>query len=240
MRRSVLGLAAATVLLASSLVACGDDPAPQEPVTPIDFCIGEDEQRDSGVTLTVPGTSSTVKGLIYGSGTSAVIFANQNNWSLCGWEHYPKDFATKGYLTATFNYSNEADPDGDVLAFVDEVRRRGATTVILLGASKGGTAVLSAGAKATPPVDGVISLSGPASFQRVSAQAVMDGYPVPVLFMAARGDRPFGDDAQRLYDACTQADKDIIMRDGYDHGRDLLDEDGMAAVEEFLASHSRS
>ena len=239
MRSNVFGLAAVALVLASSLVACGDDPAPQ-PVIPIDSCIDEDEQRDSGVTLTVPGTSSTVDGLVYGSGTTAVIFANQNNWTLCGWQPYPKHFATKGYLTATFNYSYTADYDDDVLAFVEEVRRRGATTVILLGASKGGTAVLSAGAQATPPVDGVISLSGPASFQRVSAQAVMEGYPVPVLFMAARDDRPFGDDAQRLYDACTQADKDIIIQSGARHGRDLLDEQGMAAVEEFIASHSRS
>lgn len=239
MRRPVLGLAATALLLASSLVACAGDPAPQ-PVVPIDSCIDEDEQRDSGVSLTVPGTSTTVEGLIYGSGTTAIIFANQVNWTLCGWQPYPKYFATKGYLTATFNYSNIAPYDDDVLAFVEEVRRRGATAVILLGASKGGTAVLSAGAKATPPVDGVISLSGPSFYQRVSAQAVMEGYPVPVLFMAARDDRPFADDAQRLYDACTQADKDIIIQVGSSHGRDLLDEEGMAAVEEFLADHVHS
>jgi hypothetical protein len=112
--------------------------------------------------------------------------------------------------------------------------------VFLLGASKGGTAVLSAGAKATPPVDGVISLSGPASFERISAQAVMEGYPVPVLFMAARDDRPFAGDAQRLFDACTQSDKGLLIQTGSSHGRDLLDDEGMAAVEEFLASHVHS
>ena len=232
-------LAATALLLALTLVGCGKDPAPA-PVVPIDSCVTEDEQRENGVSVPVPGSSETVDGLIYGSGTTAVIFANQVNWTLCGWEPYPKYFSTKGYLTATFNYSYTSESDEDVLAFVDEVRRRGATTVFLLGASKGGTAVLSAGAKADPPVDGVISLSGPASYERISATAVMAGYPVPVLFMAARDDRPFAGDAQTLYDACTQTDKDLLIQYGSSHGRDLLDDQGMAAVDGFLASHSRS
>src|SRR6185369_16505354 len=102
-------------------------------------------------------------------------------WQLCGWQPYPKNFAQKGYMTATFNYSSDPHFDDDVLAMVAEVRRRGATTVFLVGASKGGTAVLSAGARATPPVNAVVSLSGPTYYAGVNAQDAMAGYPVPVL-----------------------------------------------------------
>jgi predicted alpha/beta hydrolase family esterase len=239
MRRNGFAAVAVAVLVATFLVGCGKE-NPPAPVFPVDRCVSEDEQREHGVSVPSPGSTYNVDGLIYGSGDTAIIFANQVDWKLCGWKPFQENLAQRGYLTATFNYAEVTDADDDVLALVAEVRRRGAKSVFLIGASKGGTAVLSAGARATPAVDGVVSVSGPASHDGVSAEAKMIGYPVPVLFIAATFDSPFTEDAQQLYDACTQPDKKLVFVGGTGHGTALLDEGTMKTVDTFLTSHRHS
>ena len=50
-----------------------------------------------------------------------------------------------------------------------ELRRRGADRLVLVGFSMGGTAAVEAAAEITPPVAGVISLSGPEEYQGADA-----------------------------------------------------------------------
>jgi hypothetical protein len=231
--------AVVALVAVAPVTACGSKATPTPPaaVTPVGRCITMDEQRAGGVSLTQPD-GHVVQGVIYGTATTAIIFANQVDWQLCGWQPYPKNFAQKGYMTATFNYSGAARYDDDVLAMVAEVRRRGATTVFLVGASKGGTAVLSAGARAKPPVNAVVSLSGPSFYGGVNAHDVMAGYPVPVLFVAGEYDGTFALDAQNLYDACSQTDKKLVLHKTTSHGVALLDPDTVQLVTDFLSAHT--
>ena len=55
--------------------------------------------------------------------------------------------------------------------------------MLLVGASLGANAVVAAGAEAKPPVDGVVSLSAPATF-RLDAVSAAKRLDVPVLFAA--------------------------------------------------------
>jgi dienelactone hydrolase len=133
--------------------------------------------------------------------------------------------------------------DSDAVAAAEELRRRGADRVVLIGSSMGGTAVLSAAAQIRPPIAGVVSLSGPASYQGVDASEAVSRLRVPVLFVAAAGDHPFVDDARTMYRTAPVRDKRLLVVPGGGHGTSLLEfgDDApkvQAAVRGFVADHT--
>jgi len=210
-------------------------PPPPEPVVPIASCVDEAEQRESGVTMT-RADGYTVEGLVYGSGTRAAIFANQSDGDVCQWQSHAQILAQKGYLAAVFNYS-QFGAEGDVLAAVTTVRQRGATAVYLIGASRGGTAVLAAAAVVEPPVDAVVSLSAPQSYMGESAANVMPEFATPVLFMVGESDTPFANETRKLYEACAAPDKQLEVFDNGRHGVALVDAEVFDQIQDFLARH---
>jgi pimeloyl-ACP methyl ester carboxylesterase len=215
--------------------ACSSPPPPPEPVEPIASCVDEAEQRESGVSMT-RADSYTVDGLVYGSGTRAAIFANQADGDVCQWQSHAQLLAQKDYLAVVFNYS-QFGAKGDVLAAVATVRQRGATEVYLIGASRGGTAVLTAAAAAEPPVDAVVSLSAPRSYMGEGAAVVMPDFTTPVLFMVGESDAPFADETRKLYEACASADKQLEVFDNGRHGVALVDAAVFDQIQDFLARH---
>jgi len=129
-----------------------------------------------------------------------------------------------------------------VVAAAAELRREGATTILLIGASKGGTACLVAASEIRPTVAGVASLSGEASYQGMDAMTAVKSLALPVLFMAADQDA-FGpgspDDARAMFAASPSADKQLVMLHGTEHGEELLAGStrvqGNAALNSFIA-----
>src|SRR5919109_1214281 len=101
-------------------------------------------------------------------GPRAVVLAHQGASDLCIWLPYARTLAARGYRVVVFDHrgfgssgrasraTRKDRVDYDVLGAIATVRRRGATSVVLGGASLGGAAVLSAAALATPAVHGVI------------------------------------------------------------------------------------
>jgi hypothetical protein len=235
-RRWCAAMAVASIL---TVAACGEKPKPPAPaaVVPIADCVDEAEQRANGVTMT-RSDGDKVDGLIYGSGETAVVYANQLSGDLCQWQANAQTQAKQpGYQAAVFNYSMYSGYEYDVLAAVAVVRSRGAKRIFLVGASKGGTGVLAAAAVAAPPVNGVVDLSGPQSLSGTSAAIVMKTFTTPVLFIVGDNDEPYLAETRALYAACGAKDKKLIVRNSGAHGVALVDVEVNTMMQEFFNRH---
>ncbi len=182
----------------------------------------------------------------FGHGTIAVVLAHQRNGSLCQWTPYARRLAGLGYLAIAFDFRNSGESQvraypanqrwgGDVAAAVKVARGLGGKKVFLVGASLGGSAVISAAANVRPLVDGVVSVSGSADL--ADALAAARRLRVPALYLAAKGDRDFAPDVARLA-AATPGKKQAVVLPGYQHGVDLVAASARARalIEAFLAS----
>lgn len=189
-------------------------------------------------------------GFRLGRGRTAVVLAHQSRGDACQWAGYARRLARLGYLVLAFDFRGYGDSQtrggraayrfaADVAAAARAARARGARKVFAVGASMGGTAVLVAGANIRPPLDGVISLSGPAVFSGIDALSTAPRLTVPVLYVVGRQDADFVPDAQNLYAATRAADKSLQVLPVGLHGVDLMRSDAQARalVEGFLRSH---
>lgn len=168
------------------------------------------------------------------NGRTAIVLAHQSEGSLCDWVVGARKLAAAGYFVIAFDFrgygfsrgaKNPARYAGDYAAAVKTARALGATTVVLVGASMGGTAALVAGANIRPPVAGVVSLSGPMFYGDLDALEVVPRLTVPVLFAAAKDDNSFTDfpaDARMLYEATASDRKELRIVPGSRHGITLF------------------
>jgi dienelactone hydrolase len=99
--------------------------------------------------------------------------------------------------------------------------------------------VLQTAAELTPPVQAVVSLSGPSAYSPMDALTSAPKLKVPVFYSAGALDTDFATDETNLYKATTEKDKvlDIVPGDP-SHGFDLL-VDVKTQVEEFFRAHIR-
>ncbi len=178
------------------------------------------------------------------------MLSHQAEGSLCEWAPYAAELARRGYRVLAFDfpglgYSSETVTgqglDGAVVAAAAFLRGQGASTIVLIGASMGGTASLVAATEVRPAVAGVISVSGPALYQDAAASKAAPKLTVPVLYAAGRADDAFARDAQTLYDATpATTDRRLVIVGAGLHGVDLV-ADGSeveAAVTAFLSAHA--
>jgi hypothetical protein len=120
------------------------------------------------------------------------------------------------------------------------LRGKGAKKLLLMGASKGGTAVLTAAPELQPQRDAVVSLSAPTLYSGMNALGAVPKLTAPVLYMAAEYDEYFGDDAKTLNRASTKAaeHKLIYVKGAGEHGVALLDsQENRATVRAFLKKY---
>lgn len=187
----------------------------------------------------------------FGHGKVAVVLAHQYGGDVCEWTPYAQRLASLGYTAIAFDLrgfglsqhrTGEAlfRYDLDVVAAARLARAQGAKRVILVGASIGANAVVVAGASVKPPVDGVVSLSAPATF-RLDAVSAAKTSKVPVLYVAGTIDEGgiYRQDARTLYNATAATDKAITLVPTAEHGVQLVVHPGKARtqVERFLHAH---
>jgi pimeloyl-ACP methyl ester carboxylesterase len=210
-------------------------------------------EREQAVRFTT-SSGATLVGVVLGGGRVGLVLGHQVGSDLCEWLPQARELADQGYRVLAFDFAGSGDSqpgpgearvDADVVAAAEELRRRGADRVVLIGSSMGGTAVLSAATRIRPPVAGVVSLSGPASFQGVDAGEAVARLRVPVLLVAAADDRTFADDARAMYRAAPVRDKRLLVVGGGGHGTSLLEFGSdapkvQAAVRRFVADHTRA
>jgi pimeloyl-ACP methyl ester carboxylesterase len=204
------------------------------------------------VTFGPPGAAN-LAGVLLGTGKTGMVLAHQNNADHCQWAPYAVESVRAGYRVLTFDFAGfgrsptGVGNDDTVLAAAGFLRAQGVTSIALVGASMGGTAVLVAAPRITPPVAGVISLSAPATFKGEDATAAVTRLGVPVLYAACERDLPYGTDAATLY-AATPAGvpRTLLVVPGCSkHGVQLTDPGGgpdairvRAAMRDFLTGHA--
>jgi pimeloyl-ACP methyl ester carboxylesterase len=173
---------------------------------------------------------ATVYGVEVGTGTTGVVLGHQYFSDHCEFIQFARELAAAGFraLTIDFRYNgastggNSSRLDLDVAAAVARLRADGATRVKLVGASMGGTAVLVASSRIRPPVDGVVSLSGPTYFRGLNAVQAVRRSRIPVRFLVSRGDGRFAGDATYLMRAAAAKDKAILRVSRGGHGSAML------------------
>lgn len=212
--------AAAAPIVAMLVAACagGEGPAPGSTVR---------FDTDDGIELT---------GEFRGSGGVGVVLAHAFPADRASWADFADFLQGKGYLTLTFDFRGYGDSAGDrdipeiwrdVLAAASRLRARGAESIVLVGASMGGTASLIAASRTD--VNGVVTLSAPTTFMGlVAPPEVLAAIDEPKLFLAAEGDASAPESALALYERSSGA-KRVEIVNGESHGTELL-EGGQAEV----------
>jgi len=151
-----------------------------------------------------------------------VVIDHQSQQTLCDSMGWADQFASEGYLAVapTLDDNDQVTETEGAVAYL---RAHGATKIVLLGASMGGTTVLQTAAEERPPVQAVISLSGPENFYPLDATAGAPKLTVPVFYSAGELDGSFAAAETNLYDATAEKDKVLNIVPGTDlHGFDLL------------------
>jgi pimeloyl-ACP methyl ester carboxylesterase len=224
---------AAISILALLLAACAgiEEPSPGSIVR---------FSTDDGIELT---------GEFRGNGGMGIALAHAFPEDRASWADFADFLEGKGYLTLTFDFRGYGDSAGardipemwrDVVAAASRLRARGAESVMLIGASMGGTASLVAASRTD--VNGVITLSAPTMFMGLAAPPdVLAAIDEPKLFVAAEGDASAPESAQALYESSSGA-KRVEIVTGESHGTELL-EGGQAEVVrnmilQFLSANS--
>jgi dienelactone hydrolase len=176
----------------------------------------------------VPAPGEKLPAIVLGSGGSiGVVFANQSASTACGWLPYARNVTRAGVRSLVFDYGT-AEREDEVLAGARWLRSHGAKRVVLVGASIGGRAVVTAAARAEPgTVDAVISLSG----ERIlgaQRDIIVDARQLktPALWVSSLNDgyTNFAEETRQLYRAAkghASPDK-LLVVSGDDHGIDLL------------------
>jgi fermentation-respiration switch protein FrsA (DUF1100 family) len=202
----------------------------------------------SDITFPAGRGDATLHGVLGGSGPTAVVLAHETGQDACDWAFYVPEQAAAGRQVLAFDFADagtssyvgDGRNDLDVLAAVAEARRRGATRVVVIGASKGATAAVAAAGTPGSGIDGVVSLSAAPSHRNTDAAAAAPAVTVPVLFAASDGDGSAAATAQSLSAACGCAYPEVLVFPGSSHGMRLLDAgaDGerlRAAIEQLMA-----
>jgi pimeloyl-ACP methyl ester carboxylesterase len=255
MKRTILTIAALATVAAMA-TACGGQPSASGPTTAPTTAPTTPAPPCNDASLTKVSFKNSVggglDGYVLGTGGTGIVLANQLDTDACTWRPYAKDLAGRGYRVLAFDFNSDqrsgyvdgSTDNGDVVAAAAFLRQNGAQKVLLIGASRGGTAVLVAAPAIQPPVAGVISLSGPKTLGAMDAFAAVGTFTVPVLFIAAALDSGFFEDAQLLYRAAPPAMAKLVTVEGRGHGEDFplgsaaSSARAMMAVDEFLAAHA--
>jgi dienelactone hydrolase len=176
----------------------------------------------------VPAPGEQLPAVVLGSGGSTgVVFANQSASTACGWLPYARNVTRAGVRSLVFDYATASRED-EVLAAARWLRAHGAHRVVLIGASIGGRAVVTAAARAHPgQVDAVVSLSG----ERIlgaQRDLIVDArrLRLPTLWVSSLNDgyTNFAEETRQLYRAAkghARPDR-LLVVGGDDHGIDLL------------------
>jgi pimeloyl-ACP methyl ester carboxylesterase len=189
-----------------------------------------------------------LRGVEYGTGPNGIVLAHEYRSSLCLWDPISQRLAAEGYHVLAIDqrgYGMSASgpaalSHNDILAAATELRARGATRLVLMGASFGGTNVLTAAPQLEPPADGVVSLSGPAVADKTDALTAIAAIRNPVLLLAGTTDGEFTKDANTLASAAPGV-ASLHLIPGSRHGVALLTSDdtrteAVRLVNEFLAA----
>ena len=168
----------------------------------------------------------------------------------CEWvraQRFTDALIRDGFRLLLFDYrgTGESDSPGaaahdrydlDLAAAVDELRRRGVDHLVLVGSSFGGIVVIAAAphldlqpsAIATLSASGFAGTNSGRGYGNLDAKAAVEHFDVPLLLVAAEGDRYVGD-SRALDAAATTKQKELMILPGSLHATALLTQGPAAA-----------
>lgn len=154
--------------------------------------------------------------------TTGIVIDHQSDQSLCDSMGWADTFAVEGFLAIAPSL-DDGDEVTETEGAVEYLRTHGATRIVLVGASMGGTVVLVAATQIQPPVQAVISVSAPTAWNAADAQSAVPKLTVPVFYAASAQDTAFAASTTTLYGATATKDKtEVIVPDLDLHGFDLF------------------
>lgn len=198
------------------------------------------EEATKGRTLRLTtGAGLTVAAVDLGTGSSGVVLAHQSDGSLCEWLPYGEQLAALGYRVLAFDFVGSGSSSmakqktyvEDVRTAVDYLRQQGALKVVVIGASMGATMSIVAGAAITPPVDGIVALSSPLTFDGVNAQRAAPSLKSPVIYIAGDTDGDYATYAKNIYDATPANLRTLLVVTSAQHGIRLIDSEVQSSFE---------
>jgi alpha-beta hydrolase superfamily lysophospholipase len=243
-RALVTVTAAGLALVAGALVAqasparASADARRPPPLRLLETCVTKAERRR---VVRFPAADRVrLIGVLLGTGPNVVVLAHQGGGGapgdLCAWIPYARSLRAAGYRVLVFDhraFGSSEEPrsnaryrrvDFDVIGAVRLVRARGASRVVLGGASLGGAAVVGAAASLRVPVQGVFTIGGTHTFGTLEALPMAHRLTAPALFVAAEedGEGRFASEARELYEAAASTDKQLAIFPGSAHGAPQL------------------
>lgn len=186
-------------------------------------------------------------GYAVGSGERYVVLAHQSDGDSCQMLPLARLLVAAGYQAFAFDSTGIESSRGaglegrrvadDVLAAVAWCRARGAASVALVGASKGGYGVLQAALLARRPVDAVVSLSAPSVWDDPSGRPLnITDMTSPTQLWASRFDTTFFEAAKGF--AKDDPDAELHVASGISHGVQLVPS-AFGRIRAFLDAHTR-
>lgn len=186
-----------------------------------------------------------LEGELSGEGDAAVVLAHMFGGDRSAWDGYA-DELDDTYRVLRFDFRGYGDSEGtkqvglidrDVKAAVAFMRAQGASKVVVIGASMGGTAALVAAGDTK--VDGVAAISAPADFRGLDASTAVSKVEARMLFIACTEDADAAASAKSLYRAALDPASDLRLFACPDHGTDIFrgarGEEVAKVVEGFLS-----
>jgi pimeloyl-ACP methyl ester carboxylesterase len=169
-------------------------------------CPGEASQ---GQVVRFGATGATdLAGISVGQGPNGVVLVHPDIGNLCLWLPYGLRLAQLGYRVLAFDLpghgasgQSSGGNDAATATAAAWLRSQGVSKVFLIGALEGATFAAVAAGRITPPVNGLVSLSGVRRYGGLDAEQAVHGLLVPAMFIAAEIDDAAREDAQALFDA---------------------------------------
>ena len=235
----------AVIVLSIMLASCTNLPSLRSPTTtsapaaapppPAQLCGGPTTPAQS-FWLAAPG-GAQLYAAVAGTGPVTAVFVQEfGPRGLCGFWPYADWLArTKGVRSLLFSQCGAGAsqcPPGDAAdqwlevttAAVSWARTHDAGPLTLVGASAGGVVALQVAASISPPVAGVVDLSGGRRWLGLDSLAAARRLQVPALFAVAPGDSLVSvGRMRRLYQAApVRAKRLVVLAEGAGHGSELL------------------
>jgi pimeloyl-ACP methyl ester carboxylesterase len=170
-------------------------------------------------------------GDLYGKGERAVVLAHGGRFDRRSWAEQARSLVAAGFRVLAIDIREDDDGRLDVLGAVHYLRKNGAKSVSVVGASMGGDYAAEAAEAEPASIDRLVLFAS-------GAYTTLIKFKGPKLFILARDD--VGDDGPRLpkirarYEKASEP-KELVIVDGSAHAQFLFQTDqGPRVMREIL------